>query len=107
VRGLPLARNPWLNTEPGLDLCPPGKQFPSRNLQAPTLDSEPSALSYLAGSSVVINVWGSWCALCWLETADLVALPRSTPAEVFASSARHGGQPGCRQGLRAELQLLR
>jgi hypothetical protein len=43
-------------------------------LKAATLDSEPFALSDLARSIMGMNVWGSSCARCWLETLDLFRL---------------------------------
>lgn len=65
---------PGLNTEPGLDLYPPGKRVPAPKLEGTTLDGESFSLSNLAGNIVVINVWGSWCAPCRSETPDLVRL---------------------------------
>lgn len=38
-----------------------------------TIDGEPIALSDYAGKTVVVNVWGSWCAPCRAEAPDLVA----------------------------------
>jgi thiol-disulfide isomerase/thioredoxin len=38
-----------------------------------TLDGEPIDLDDFAGKTVVVNVWGSWCAPCRAEAADLVA----------------------------------
>jgi thiol-disulfide isomerase/thioredoxin len=37
-----------------------------------SLDGEPLALGDFAGSTVVLNVWGSWCAPCREEAPDLV-----------------------------------
>ena len=65
---------PGLNTEPGLDRYPPDKRVPAPKLEGTTLDEKPFALTDLAGNIVVINVWGSWCAPCRLETPDLVRL---------------------------------
>jgi thiol-disulfide isomerase/thioredoxin len=41
-------------------------------LSGESLDGEPLALSDFAGSVVVLNVWGSWCAPCREEAPDLV-----------------------------------
>jgi thiol-disulfide isomerase/thioredoxin len=38
-----------------------------------TLDGEPIALEDFRGKTVVVNVWGSWCAPCRAEAPDLVA----------------------------------
>jgi thiol-disulfide isomerase/thioredoxin len=63
-----------LQTKPGLDLYPPSKRVGAPKLEGTTLNGEPFSLSNLAGSIVVINVWGSWCAPCRAETPDLVRL---------------------------------
>ena len=38
-----------------------------------TIDGEPISLADYAGQTVVVNVWGSWCAPCRAEADDLVA----------------------------------
>ena len=38
-----------------------------------TLDGKPVSLSDFRGRTVVVNVWGSWCAPCRAEAPDLVA----------------------------------
>lgn len=38
-----------------------------------TLDGEPISLDDFEGQTVVVNVWGSWCAPCRAEAPDLVA----------------------------------
>ncbi|MGH3331194.1 MAG: TlpA disulfide reductase family protein [Nocardioidaceae bacterium] len=38
-----------------------------------TIDGEPISLDDYAGQTVVVNVWGSWCAPCRSEADDLVA----------------------------------
>jgi thiol-disulfide isomerase/thioredoxin len=45
---------------------------PAPPLSGRTLDGRPLALSDLTGSTVVLNVWGSWCAPCRDEAPDLV-----------------------------------
>lgn len=42
-------------------------------LSGTTLDGEPLSLEQLRGKPVVVNFWGSWCADCRTEAADLVA----------------------------------
>ena len=38
-----------------------------------TIEGDPIALSDFEGQTVVVNVWGSWCAPCRAEAPDLVA----------------------------------
>jgi thiol-disulfide isomerase/thioredoxin len=38
-----------------------------------TLDGEPISLDDYEGKTVVVNVWGSWCAPCRAEAPDLAA----------------------------------
>ena len=38
-----------------------------------TIDGKPISLADYAGKTVVVNVWGSWCAPCRAEAPDLVA----------------------------------
>lgn len=38
-----------------------------------TIDGEPISLEDYEGKTVVVNVWGSWCAPCRSEAPDLVA----------------------------------
>ncbi len=38
-----------------------------------TIDGDPISLADYAGKTVVVNVWGSWCAPCRAEAPDLVA----------------------------------
>ena len=38
-----------------------------------TLDGKPVSLEDYRGKTVVVNVWGSWCAPCRAEAPDLVA----------------------------------
>ena len=63
-----------LDTEPGLDLYPPDQRKPAPQLEGSTLDGKPFTLADLSGKTVVVNVWGCWCAPCRAETPDLVRL---------------------------------
>ncbi len=38
-----------------------------------TLEGEPVSLADFEGKTVVVNIWGSWCAPCRSEAPDLVA----------------------------------
>lgn len=41
-------------------------------LAGETLEGEPVSLADYQGTTVVVNVWGSWCAPCRAEAPDLV-----------------------------------
>lgn len=49
------------------DREPPGE------VAGETLEGDPISLEDFAGRTVVLNVWGSWCAPCRSEAPDLVA----------------------------------
>ena len=46
-----------------------------------TLDGEPISLEDFEGKTVVVNVWGSWCAPCRAEAPDLVAASEELAAD--------------------------
>jgi thiol-disulfide isomerase/thioredoxin len=50
-------------------------------LSGRTLDGRQLGLADLAGSVVVLNVWGSWCAPCRAEAPDLVRAAKRLKAE--------------------------
>jgi thiol-disulfide isomerase/thioredoxin len=56
----------------GLKLFAAEERPPAPVLQGETLDGTPFDLADLAGNVVVINIWGSWCGPCRVETPDLV-----------------------------------
>ncbi len=53
-------------------VLPQDKRVPAPELSGESLDGEPLSLGDFAGSTVVLNVWGSWCAPCRDEAPDLV-----------------------------------
>ncbi|HTW85187.1 MAG TPA: redoxin domain-containing protein [Candidatus Sulfotelmatobacter sp.] len=55
---------------------------PAPNFSLTTIDGKHVRLSDYRGRTLVINVWGSWCPPCRLETPDLVAEAKA--------QARHG-----------------
>lgn len=50
-----------------------GDRRPPGEVAGETIEGEPVSLADFAGKTVVVNVWGSWCAPCRSEAADLVA----------------------------------
>ena len=46
-----------------------------------TLEGEPISLEDFEGKTVVVNVWGSWCAPCRAEAPDLVAASEELAAD--------------------------
>ncbi len=49
-----------------------------------TVDGKTVRLDDYRGKTLVINVWGSWCPPCRLETPDLVAEARGDAAHRVA-----------------------
>jgi thiol-disulfide isomerase/thioredoxin len=47
-------------------------RMPAPPLSGPSLQGRPIALDDFSGSTVVLNVWGSWCAPCRAEASELV-----------------------------------
>ncbi|GAB2735755.1 TlpA family protein disulfide reductase [Nocardioides pakistanensis] len=52
---------------PAADRAEPGE------VSGETLEGEPISLADYEGKTVVVNVWGSWCAPCRAEAPELVA----------------------------------
>lgn len=48
------------------------RRVPAPELSGRSLHGRPLALDDFSGSTVVLNVWGSWCAPCRAEAPDLV-----------------------------------
>lgn len=46
-----------------------------------TLEGEPISLEDFEGKTVVVNVWGSWCAPCRAEAPELVAASEELAAD--------------------------
>lgn len=75
---------PWLlSSVVGFALCPqaaPAAELPGPVVGRPapaftltTVDGKTVRLADFRGKTLVVNVWGSWCPPCRLETPDLVA----------------------------------
>ena len=61
-----------------LTVLPVGQRPAAPEVTGTTLDGETWHSSQTAGKVVVYNVWGSWCAPCRAEAADLVAAAKAT-----------------------------
>lgn len=56
----------------GITVLSPAEREPAPDVFGENLDGGRVSLDDYAGQVVVVNVWGSWCADCRVETADLV-----------------------------------
>ena len=54
---------------------------PAPAFQLTTIDGRAISLESYRGKTLVINVWGSWCPPCRLETPDLIAESHATAHE--------------------------
>ncbi len=52
-------------------LVPEGEREPAPDISGPTLDGGTYSLAEQRGSTVVLNVWASWCAPCRAEMPGL------------------------------------
>lgn len=59
-------------------LVDPAEREPAPEFSGPTLDGDEFSLSEQAGSVVVLNVWGSWCAPCRAEAPAFAAVAEET-----------------------------
>ncbi len=57
----------------GITVLPADEREAAPDVSGETLDGEQVSLDDYAGQVVVVNVWGSWCTNCRVETPDLVA----------------------------------
>jgi thiol-disulfide isomerase/thioredoxin len=55
---------------------------PAPDFKLTTLDGKAVTLADYRGKTLVINVWGSWCPPCRIETPDLVAEAKADGAQV-------------------------
>jgi len=68
----------------GITVVPAGERVPAPDLSGETLSGGQVSLADLAGKTVLVNVWGSWCVPCRDEVDDLVAARRQLPADSVA-----------------------
>lgn len=61
-----------------ITVLPPEQRRPAPAVEGTTLDGEPWRSGAFAGTVLVYNVWGSWCAPCRAEAPALVAASRRT-----------------------------
>jgi thiol-disulfide isomerase/thioredoxin len=57
-------------------VLPEGERVEAPDVSGRSLDGRPLSLDDFAGSTVVLNVWGSWCAPCREEAPGLVRAAR-------------------------------
>jgi thiol-disulfide isomerase/thioredoxin len=66
--------NGFVSGEGIVTVLEPAEREEVGEVSGETLEGEPLSLAeYGAGKTVVVNVWGSWCAPCRAEADDLVA----------------------------------
>jgi thiol-disulfide isomerase/thioredoxin len=56
-----------------ITLLPVSERQRPGEVSGETIDGDPISLDDYQGKTVVVNVWGSWCAPCRAEAPDLVA----------------------------------
>jgi thiol-disulfide isomerase/thioredoxin len=56
----------------------PGERTFTPALKGTTLQGKQADIARMHGSALVINIWGSWCAPCRAEAAELVRLAKDT-----------------------------
>lgn len=56
-----------------ITLLPPGERKEPGKVEGETLDGTQVSLADYEGRTLVLNVWGSWCAPCRKEAPELVA----------------------------------
>lgn len=63
----------YVGAEPSVTIVPPAEREPAPVIEGLVLGGEGRQLSTaeLAGSVVVLNVWGSWCGPCRAEAPEL------------------------------------
>ncbi len=77
-----------------------GSLLPADRLALPQYDLEQyrSLIAELAGTPVVVNVWGSWCPPCRVEAPDLAEVSREFEGEVqFVGVDIEDTRPAARQ----------
>ncbi len=64
-------------------VVPGDERSTAPELSGESLDGEPLTTADYAGSIIVLNVWGSWCAPCRAEAPALVAAAEQMPEVQF------------------------
>jgi thiol-disulfide isomerase/thioredoxin len=64
-----------------------GPGIPAQDFKLVDLEGKPVQLSGLAGKTVLINFWATWCGLCVKEIPDLAELHRRRPDLVILGVA--------------------
>jgi thiol-disulfide isomerase/thioredoxin len=68
----PAAEGGFVSGDGSITRIAPGQREPAPVLAGTDLDGDPLDSSAFAGTIVVYNVWGSWCAPCRAEAGALV-----------------------------------
>ncbi len=74
----PTAEGGFVRGDGALTRVPPEQRRPAPRLSGDLLDGGTFDSAALAGTVVVYNVWGSWCAPCRKEAPALVAAAEAT-----------------------------
>ena len=68
----------YVGVERNVTLVPPADRKPQPPVSGSTLDGKTVSTADYAGSVVVVNVWGSWCAPCRSEAPALQGASEAT-----------------------------
>lgn len=79
----------------------PAERKAAPDIAGESLDGEPLALADFAGSVVVLNVWGSWCAPCRSEAPALVAAAETLAPDDVQFLGINVREPGQQSNARA------
>ena len=80
-------------------VLPVAEREPPGRVAGRTLEGEPLSLDVYAGQTVVINVWGSWCAPCRSEARDLVEAAAELKGEGVAFLGINTRDPSPENGI--------